>query len=76
MSHLVNNSVNGIKVMTYMVLIFMLLMIVYKQGNNLKGYKYVKMRLINDLEEEFYRYVIQISGGSLERWEESKGEFW
>ncbi len=51
-----------------MVLIFMLLMLIYKQSNNLKGYKYVKTKLINELEEEFYRYILTISGGSLQRW--------
>ncbi len=65
MSHLANNSVNGIKIMIYMVLIFMLLMLIYKQSNNLKGYKYVKTKLINELEEEFYRYIVTISGGIL-----------
>jgi len=76
MSHLVNNSLNGIKVMIYMVLIFMLLMLFYKQSNNLKGYKYVKIKLINELEEEFYKYIVIISGGSLQRWENKTGEFW
>jgi len=75
-SHLINNSVNGIKVMVYMTLIFALLLIIYKKKNNLKGYKLVKHKMLLELQEEFYKFVIKISGGSLQKWENSTATFW
>ena len=75
-SHLINNSENGIKVMVYMTLIFALLVLIYKKKNNMSGYKMVKHRMLLELQEEFYKFVIKMSGGSIKKWEESTGTFW
>jgi len=74
--HLINNSLNGIKVMVYMTLIFSLLILIYKKKNNLEGYKYVKYRMLLELQEEFYKFVVLISGGSIQKWENSTATFW
>ena len=75
-SHLINNSINGIRVMVYMTLIFSLLLLIYKKKNNLKGYKYTKYKMLLELREEFCKYVVIISGGSLQKWENSSATFW
>lgn len=75
-SHLINNSLNGIKVMVYMTLIFSLLLLIYKKKNNLEGYKYVKYKMLLELQEEFFKFVVILSGGSLQKWENSTSTFW
>ena len=75
-SHLINNSLNGIKVMVYMTLIFSLLLLIYKKKNNLSGYKYVKYQMLQELQEEFFKFVVVLSGGSLQKWENSTATFW
>ncbi len=49
---------------------------IYKQKNNLKGYKYVKHKMLLELRQEFYKYVVSLSGGSLQKWKNSTGTFW
>lgn len=75
-SHLINNSLNGIKVMVYMTLIFSLLVLIYKKKNKLEGYKYVKYKMLQELQEEFFKFVVILSGGSLQKWENSTATFW
>ncbi len=60
----------------YITMTFALLMMMYKQKNNLKGYKYVKHKMLLELCQEFYKFVVEISGGSLQKWENSTATFW
>ena len=50
--------------------------LIYKEKNNLKGYKYVKHKMLLELQEEFYKVVVKLSGGSLSKWENSTATFW
>lgn len=51
LSHLLNRSENGIKVVLYATLIASILVIVYKKTNKLKGYKIMKQRFVQDMEK-------------------------
>jgi transposase len=51
LSHLLNRSENGIKVVLYATLIAAILVIVYKKTNKLKGYKIMKQRFVQDMEK-------------------------
>ncbi len=72
-SHLLNRTENGIRVMLYVTMIFVVLLMLYKSKNNLRGYKYVKSKLLLELQEEFYDYVVEISGGSKQKWRNTVG---
>ena len=61
--HLVNRSLNGIKVMVYMTLILAALITVYKKENGLKGYKIVKMKIANELHDSLLREIVVLVGG-------------
>ncbi|MCP3660157.1 MAG: IS4 family transposase [Bacteroidetes bacterium] len=75
-THLVNRTPNGIQTMMYMTMIFSMMLLVYKNMNNLKGYKHVKHKLMLELQYELYKFTIQLSGGSVKRWENSRTQFW
>ena len=62
--------------MLYMTMIFSLLLLIYKKKNNLRGYKYVKHKMLLELRQEFYKFIVEISGGSLNKWENSTATFW
>lgn len=57
-NHLLNRSENGIKVMLYITMIASILLLVYKKKNNLKGYKILKQKFIQDLERELVRNFV------------------
>ena len=67
-SYLINRSENGIKIMLYMTMLFVLILMLYKLKNNLKGYKYVKSKLLLELQSSFYDFIVEISGGSKQKW--------
>ena len=52
----------------YVTMLFVLLLMLYKNKNKLKGYKYVKYKMLLELQSEFYDYVVEISGGSKQKW--------
>lgn len=66
-SQLVNRNLNGIKVMIYMTLILASMIIIYKRKNNLKGYKIVKMKIANELQNELIKEIVSMTGGDLSK---------
>jgi K+/H+ antiporter YhaU regulatory subunit KhtT len=63
-SQLINRNLNGVKVMIYMTLILASLIIVYKKKNQLKGYKIVKHKITNEIQQELIREIVILSGGN------------
>jgi IS4 transposase len=55
---------NGIKVVLYSTLIAAILLLVYKKGNNLKGFKQAKQKFSQELEYEIMKQIIELSGGN------------
>jgi hypothetical protein len=66
-SQLVNRNLNGIKVMIYMTLILSSMIIIYKKKNNLKGYKIVKIKIANELQNDLIREIVIMSGGDVSK---------
>lgn len=64
LSHLINRSQNGIKVMLYITLILAMLVIVYKKTNKLTGYKIVKLKITNELESYLIKEIVVLAGGN------------
>lgn len=62
-SHLVSLNENGIKVMLYMTLIAAMLILVYKQANNL-SYKTAKRRFKIEVRNLLIREIVILSGGN------------
>ena len=50
-SQLVNRNLNGVKVMIYMTLILASMIIIYKNKNDLKEFKIVKMKIAQELKK-------------------------
>jgi Transposase DDE domain len=63
LEHIAVRTENGMKVMLYMKLIAAILLTVYRELNKLKGYKLVKLRFENELEEDLIKEVVLICGG-------------
>ena len=57
-SHLISRNENGIKVMAMIILIAAMLILLYKNINNLKGYKIPKMKFANELHLMLMKEVI------------------
>ena len=62
-SHLMSRNENGIKVILYMTLISAILLTVFKNANNLKGYKIPKLKLANQIEELIIADIVLKCGG-------------
>ena len=62
-SHLINRSKNGIRIILYMTMIATILLFVYKAQNNLKGYKIMKLRFVQDIEKLIAIDLIVMCGG-------------
>ena len=43
------------------------MIIIYKKKNNLKGYKIVKMKFINELQNELIKEIVVMSGGNVSK---------
>ena len=65
-SHLVNRSENGIMIMLYMTLIAAMMILVYKELNQLAGYKIVKMKFADELLNEIIKDLITRCDGNSE----------
>ena len=63
-SHLINRSVNGIEVMLYVTLIASILLVVYKQTNQLRGYKILKQKFLQELEWDTINDIVLYCGGN------------
>jgi Transposase DDE domain len=57
-SHLISRNENGIKVMAMIILIAAMLVLLYKNINQLKGYKIPKMKLANELHIMLMKEII------------------
>jgi hypothetical protein len=67
LEHLPVRTINGIEVVLYAKLIAAMLLTVYKVFNNLTGYKLVKLRFGDELEEDLIKTVVEICGGDPDR---------
>lgn len=63
LSHLVCRQQNGIEVMLYMTLIAAILLIVYKEKNQIKSYKIAKIQFVQELELEVMKQIVLMCGG-------------
>ena len=63
LDHILVRTANGLEVTLYATLIAAILLIAYKELNNLKGYKILKLRFALELEEELLKEVIILCGG-------------
>lgn len=63
LNHLVSRNHNGILVMLYMTLITAMLLLVYKQANNVSGYKIAKLKFTNELDQELLKEIIIACNG-------------
>lgn len=63
LKHLVSRTENGIKVMLYMTLITAMLLLVYKELNNVKGYKIAKLKFVSELDNEILKIIITACNG-------------
>lgn len=61
--HILVRTPNGLEVTLYATLIAAILLTAYKELNNLKGYKILKLRFALELEEELIKEVIILCGG-------------
>ena len=68
LKHFLALNLNGMMVYVYMILIFAILLLVYKTENNLTGYKLVKMAFFRELEIEITADVVEKYGGDKNRY--------
>lgn len=64
LKHLVSRTANGIKVMLYMTLITAMLLLVYKELNNMKGYKMAKRKFVSEIDNEILKIIIIACNGN------------
>lgn len=57
-THLLSRSLNGIKVMAYMTMIAALLLLLYRQNNQLQGFKIPKLKFALELQTELIKELI------------------
>jgi Transposase DDE domain len=67
LSHLINRSENGIKIILYSTLIAAILLIVYKKTNNLKGYKIMRQKFVQDMEKLLAIDLVFLCNGDTEK---------
>jgi hypothetical protein len=63
-SHLLSRDENGIRVVLYMTMIAAILLTVFKNANNYKGYKIPKIKLANQLEALLIEEIVILCGGN------------
>ena len=66
-SQLVNRNLNGVKVMIYKTLILASMIIIYKKKNDLKGFKIVKMKIVQELQNELIKEIVLMTGGDISK---------
>ncbi|MEZ5014094.1 MAG: IS4 family transposase [Chitinophagales bacterium] len=67
--HFINRSENGMKTIIYCTLIASIILLAYKKKTNQKGYKIVKLRLLNELEKSMARQFTIMMGGDPEKFD-------
>ena len=73
-SHFINRSKNGIEIVLYCTLIAAILLLVYKNLNNLKGYKIMKQKFLQELEWTIMEDIIKMCGGDSKLLHNSTGK--
>jgi hypothetical protein len=63
-SHLLSRNENGVRVVLYMTLITAILLTVFKNSNNYKGYKIPKIKFANQLETLLIEDIVLLCGGN------------
>jgi len=66
LKHFASYSINGIKVMLYVLLIAAMLIMLYKKLNSIDSYKRAKLKFIQAIETEITRMIVLICGGNPE----------
>ena len=69
--HFLSRSLNGLKNYLYMVLIFSILLLIYKTSNNRPGYKIVKMYFVGELENEVIAEIVKYCGGDPQKFRDT-----
>jgi IS4 transposase len=67
LSHLVSMNVNGITIILYVTLILSMLLLIYKQMNQI-GYKTAKRRFRIQLDEYITALIVEDCGGDSRKW--------
>lgn len=62
--HFLSRNENGLQVMMYMTLIAAMLVYIYRKKNKIESFKIAKLRLVNELEKEFIRTIIELCQGN------------
>lgn len=62
-SHLVSRSENGMQVMLWATLILAILLLVFKQKNQITSYKIAKFRFATELDMEIVKEIVVLCGG-------------
>ena len=65
--HYFSRSLNGIQVMTYIILIASILLLTYIKLNKLKGYKIPRISFCHELQNEILQQIIIHCGGDLSK---------
>ena len=73
LKHFLVRNFNGMKVYFYMILIFAILLLVYKTSNKIAGYKFVKIRFFYELEYWITGDIIEKYGGDKNRYLVDRG---
>jgi hypothetical protein len=64
LKHFASYSINGIRVVIYVLLIAAMLIMLYKKHNNIESYKRAKLKFIQAIETEITRMIVEICGGN------------
>jgi hypothetical protein len=70
--HFVSRTENGIRVMMYATLILALLILIYKEKNNISSYKIAKIRFTNELDMEITKEIVLACDGSISKFNKWK----
>jgi hypothetical protein len=74
-SHLVSRRENGIQVMLWVTLILALLLVVFKEKNQLAGYKIAKLRFSLELEAEIMKEIVLLCDGDVSKFFRVKNHY-
>lgn len=73
LKHFLARNLNGLMVYIYMILIFSILLLIYKTKNSLTGFKFVKWDFFHELEIEIVGDIVLFCGGNSQIYEERYG---
>ena len=73
LKHFLARNRNGLTVYIYMILIFSILLLIYKTKNSLTGYKFVKWDFFHELEIEIVGDIVLLCGGNQQIFNEKYG---